>query len=434
VLGGLVTLGAIAGAFLIFNSDDDPGEPDPEPPVGTVAPETDDPAGSTILDADDRVGTSVAALELLPGDCINYDTTATNIETFDVVTCGTPHIAEIAAQLPYPAAGDAYPGVTELHNWAATPCRDATSDYLGAELSLTTFTSTTLVPELDEWNDGLTSVGCIVQTVGGGRLVESVEGRGSSYERDPDEVISRLLVGDCFLPRAPQTAFQLEPDDIVLLAPCDEAHDGLYFGRGELVAAPGEAYPGEEVVDEESIEICDAAFVASFGVPSDGLNYRYWTPDQIEWDDGDRGVHCAVLDENGLPTSLDYGAFEPMYLLPVGQCFAFGPEESVDALGLDDKVQPIDCSQPHHGEVFGLGELPATSDPFPGDEAADQEIQQICIDLFTTYVGISPFDSTSGDFRYWFPSQAGWEANDLRWACALVTDDPLTGSIEGTNT
>ncbi|MGI9614851.1 MAG: septum formation family protein [Acidimicrobiales bacterium] len=435
VLGGLVTLGVVMGAFLFFSSNDEPDEPEPEPQtlVDPNPTEEDEPAEPTTPDPDARIGTSVTGLELLAGDCINYDASAIDIETFDVVTCGTPHLAEIAAQLPHPDAGGSYPGVEELHSWSGTPCRDASSDYLGTDVLATTFTSTTLVPDAGEWSDGLTSVGCLIQAADGARIIESIEGRGSSYARETETAINRLRPGDCFLPIAPQAAFDLGADDIVSLAACGSDHDGLFFGRGVLTGATSTAYPGEEAVDQESIEICDAAFVGFFAVPSDGLNYRYWTPNQSQWDGGERAVECALLDEAGLPPTPDYGAFEVMFDLPIGQCFEFGPEETVDLLRLDDRVKPVDCTQPHNGEVFGLGELAATTDPFPGDEVADEQIKQTCIDVFTGYVGISPFESNNGDFRYWFPSQTGWEAGDLRWACALVTDDTRTGSIEGAN-
>ncbi len=433
VLGGLATLAAIVGGFLILSSDDDAPEPDPQALVDPDPTETSDPAnteGTTESTVPDRIGTAVTGLELLPGDCINYDPASTSIETFDVVTCGTPHLAEIAAQLPHPDAGGPYPGAAELHSWASGPCNDASSEYLGTDLLATTFTSSTLVPEADEWVEGLTSVNCLILVADGDRIIESVAGRGSSYRRETETAINRLRAGDCFLPKPPQTAFDLGADDIVALAPCNEAHDGLFFGRGE---ATGTTYPDVDELDTQGIEICDAAFSQFFAVASDGLNYRYWTPSQTQWEAGERTVECAVLDENGLPTSLDYSTYQVMFLLPIGQCFEFGPEENVEFLRLDDQVRPVDCAQPHNGEVFGLGELPATSEPFPGDEVVDQQVQDLCIDLFASYVGISPFDSVSGDFRYWFPSEAGWEAGDQRWACALVNDEPATGSIAGTN-
>ena len=431
VLGGLVTLAAITGGFLLFGSGDDP-EPEDPPPIDVVPeePDEEEPEGPEI---DERIGSSVTGLELQAGDCINYDNTVASIETFDIVTCGTPHLAEISAVLPHPDASGPYPGVDELLNWSATPCQEASSEYLGTDVLATTFVSNTLLPDLDEWNEGLTSVSCLIQATDDARIIESVAGRGTSYERDTEVAVNRLRAGDCFLPTPPQNAFDLAADDIVMLAPCNDAHDGLFFGRGDLVGATGAPYPGIDQVDEDSIEICDAAFESYFGVPAEGLNYRYWTPSESRWTNGERMVHCAVLDEQGLPTSLNYLTFDAMFRLPIGQCFVFGPEESVETLRLDDWVDPVDCSQPHNGEVFGLGELPPTSDPFPGDDAADQQIQETCIDLFTSYVGISPFDSANGDFRYWFPSEAGWESGDLRWACALVTDETQTGSIAGTN-
>jgi len=429
VLGGLVTLAAITAGFLFFGSNDDPDIVEPQPLANPASTEPGEPDERT---TEDRVGTSVTGLGLLDGDCINYDQNAVDIESFDIVTCTTPHLGEIGAILDHPEPTAVFPGLVELYSWSVTTCREATTSYLGTEIIATTLDSVTLLPDEEEWNDGLTSVSCVIQSSDGSRLIEGLEGRGSSYPRETEVAINDLRVGDCFLPQPPLGAFDLRADDIVDLANCDGAHDGLFFGRGDLSAAASAPYPGADEVDADSIVICDAAFSQYFGVLSDGLNYRFWTPGELQWNNGERTVHCSIIDEAGLPTVFNFAAFQRMAELPIGSCFVFGPEETVELLRIDDRVEPVDCAQPHNGELFGLDELPVTSDPFPGDDALDQQVQQLCIDLFTDYVGRSPLESVSGDFRYWYPSRTGWETNDLRWACALVIDDKQSGSIEGT--
>lgn len=433
VLGGLLALGILTGVGVWLTA----GSGDEEPPPDTVAladdveeSATESTPPSTVAE---RIGTTVDGLGLLSGDCINYDQTATSVTSFDVVACGTPHVAEIAGQAEHPDAGAGFPGVDELHTWGLEQCQGSSAEFLGTDVLETSLVVNTLVPDFNEWGLGLTSVSCLIQAADGSRLIESVAGRGSSYPRSAAVVVAGLRPGDCFLPGPGLTAYELGIDDSVELTPCNVAHDGLFFGRGLVDGDAGDAFPGQDLVDDEGIAICNSEFTRYFGVTHEGFNYRFWSPDQALWDGGDRTIHCAVMDEAGLPTTLDFAAFRPMFSLPIGQCFVFGPEESTDVMRLDDQVEPVDCGQQHHGQLFGFGNLPATSDPFPGSDPLDEQIAQECIALFTDYVGVSPFDSVSGDFIYWFPNETGWASGDLRWACALLTDELRTGSIEGTN-
>ncbi|MDH3681243.1 MAG: septum formation family protein [Acidimicrobiia bacterium] len=427
VLGGLLTLGIVTGAAVLFTGGDDPepeAQADPEEPATTPEP----PSAS-----DDRIGTSVAGSDLLTGDCINFEAVGNSTTTFDIVSCGTPHLAEITSQAEHPDAGGGFPGVDELHLWGDDRCRQATSDFLGTAVLETTFESRTLVPDFADWSNGLYRVSCLVSAADGARLIESVQGRGASYPRSTEVAVNRLRAGDCFVPTDGLTAFDLGSNDIAVLTPCNGPHDGLFFGRAVLDFGIGVAFPGQETVDAEAIELCDTEFTRYFGVTHEGFNYRFWTPDQALWNVDDRNVYCAVIDEKGLPATLDLASFQPLYSLSIGQCFVFGPEEGTDTLGLDDQVEPVGCDQQHHGQLFGYGELEPTGEPFPGADLLDEQIAEDCIALFTNYVGISPFDSAMGDFIYWFPNESGWEADDLRWACALLTDDLRVGTIEGAN-
>lgn len=428
VLGGLLALALVTGTAVILTRDDGAPEDDPtrsEP--GHGGPE------ATSVGIDPRIGSTVGGIGLLSGDCIDFDGIAGNIDAFDVVSCETPHVAEVTAQVEHPDAGRAFPGFDELARWSADRCRSSTEAFIGADVLETTLAAITLVPDFDDWAGGLFRVSCLVTAADGGRLTESVRGKGDAYPRSTQVVVGRLRPGDCFDPGPGLTAFQLGADDLALLADCGAPHDGLFFGRAVLAFGPAEPFPGIELIDERANELCDAEFARFFGVQPSGLNYRFWSPDEQSWNLDDRTVHCAVMDERGLSPNLDFTGFRPMFELPVGQCFLFGPEETAEALGLDDRVEPVDCSGEHHGELFGHGELEPTGEPFPGIDALDTEIAERCIDLFTDYVGITPFDSVSGDFVYWYPNETGWGDGDLRWACALLTDETSTGSIAGTN-
>ena len=441
VPGGLLVLGIVTGVALLLTSGND--EPEAEPQAllddqtesddqtDTSDPGVADPDADPDPAATDRIGTSVDGLGLLTGDCINFDPNAASVTQFDIVACETPHIAEISAQAEHPDAGGGFPGVDELHLWGGERCRTASSEFLGTDVLGTTLEATTLVPDFSEWGAGLTSISCLVRAADGARLIESVEGKGASYPRSTEVAVDRLRAGDCFVPGPGQTAYELGVNDITMLTSCNEPHDGLFFGRALLDFGPTAAFPGAETIEAEAIELCNTAFTRYFGVVHEGFNYRFWSPDEALWNLDDRTVHCAVIDENGLPIPLDFASFRPMFDLEIGSCFVFGPEETSADLRLDDQVEPVDCGAQHHGQIFGSGSLPDTDEPFPGSEALDTQIADECIELFTGFVGISPFDSESGDFIYWFPNETGWETDDLRWACALLTDELRVGSIEG---
>ena len=431
VLGGLVVLGAIAAGALWFTGGDDQPEPTIQPLVGGDST-TSSPAETTVATVD-RIGTTIGALDLRTGDCLNYEANNGSVTEFDVVSCDTPHLVEIAAQHAHPGAGGGFPGVGELLAWGTEPCTVSAQEFLGVDVSQTTLTSSTLVPDFAEWSDGVHSISCLIGDADGGTLSESVSGKGSSYPRSSDVIVSQLRRGDCFLPAGGLTAFELGVSDLTTVTPCTGPHDGLFFGRAELDSNPDAPFPGEDVVDVDGLELCNNEFTDYFGLPHDGFNFRYWTPVELQWTSQDRTVHCAIIDERGLPANLDFASFRPMFQLPVGQCFLLAPEETPETMGLDDQAEPVDCSQEHNGEVFGLGELPSTSDPYPGADALDEQTAQTCVEIFTGYVGISPFDSTSGDFFYWYASDTGWDNGDLRWACALLTEETSTGTIEGTN-
>lgn len=434
VLGGLVVLGLLAaGALVLANRDDgdDTATGDTATSSTTEASTTTTEATTTTTES--RVGTSVSGLELATGDCINYDTTGDNIETFDVVTCGTPHLAEIAAQVEHPDAGGAYPGVEGLLGFGSRECLPAVEEFLGVSAAETSLVSNPLVATNEEWSDGLTSVSCLVGSADGDLLIESVEGRGSSYARDTESAVEALRTGDCFDPQPGVDAFSLVLSDTVQIVSCTEDHAGQYFGQGEVNAGDGASYPGLETLDTDAVAACDRAFRAYYGLDPAGVNYRFWSPTETDWNNGERTIHCALIDPDGIAGDLDLAALQPMVSLPIGSCFLYGPAETSESLGIDDRVETIDCADGHEGQLFGFGELSSDGGAFPGSDVVDSQVLDLCVARFEDYVGLSPFDSEFGDFIYWFPNQTGWADGDLRWACALLTDEPQAGSIEGAN-
>ena len=108
-----------------------------------------------------------------------------------------------------------------------------------------------------------------------------------------------LRIGDCYDPVE-------DADDGSLLAaiivPCEEPHRAEIFGLEDLPGGPDAPFPGVVAVDDEAIDLCDAAFEAYVGVALDNSRYSYvyYTPTDQSWAGGDRVVMCSV-DDRGRP-------------------------------------------------------------------------------------------------------------------------------------
>ena len=104
-----------------------------------------------------------------------------------------------------------------------------------------------------------------------------------------------LRVGDCYEPVE-------DADDQTLLAaiivPCEQPHPNEVFGLGDLAGDADAPFPGVESVDDDAIDLCDAAFDSYVGVALDNSRYSYvyYTPTEESWAGGDRVVMCSVED------------------------------------------------------------------------------------------------------------------------------------------
>lgn len=424
VVGGLAALGLLAGGAYALMSGGDDGRTDT---TGTTT------ASSVVTSttANPRIGTSVSGKELQPGDCVNFDNTGAVITTFAVVACTTPHLAEIAGQVEHPEAGSTYPGGDQVTLYARDRCTAISTAYLGGDVLDTTLSETTLVPDFNDWSGGLYRSSCIIWRVDQSNLTESVKDKVKGYPRSTASVlVGRLKPGDCFEPITETSALDIGRTSSVKVVDCTQTHRGVFFGRGFLPNPSADPYPGDEAVTTASVAKCDEVFLAWFGVPAPGINYRYWHPDQTTWTTGDRQVDCVVLDPEAVPYPLDFKSYQPMYDLAVGTCFLLPPDETRDSLGLDDKVQAVDCATQYNGQVFYTGDSPAASG-YPGDAALDKQTLDTCLASFKSFVGIDATSSAVGDFLYWFASEAGWGAGDYRTACAVVVDEGRTGSTQG---
>jgi hypothetical protein len=121
-----------------------------------------------------------------------------------------------------------------------------------------------------------------------------------------------------------------------------------------------------------------------------------------------------------------------IHSLTVGQCLLGA--ELVDGDIGDGLIEVVDCSLPHHAEVFHVSafEDPAGA-PYPGDEQARNTTLARCHPAFDAYVGQIWAESRLG-FTYVYPFDFEWEANDRLVLCYLWDrlGQTLTGSMAGT--
>lgn len=122
-----------------------------------------------------------------------------------------------------------------------------------------------------------------------------------------------------------------------------------------------------------------------------------------------------ALAETGPPT--EPGEFT------VGECV-----DLVGAGGMVDRVDVVDCAEPHYGEVFVAEVLAGIA--YPGDDELADRADGRCRMAFEDYVG-EPLRTSAYGFDWLLPSEAGWRSGDRELVCLVVDwdGDPLVGSV-----
>lgn len=105
--------------------------------------------------------------------------------------------------------------------------------------------------------------------------------------------------------------------------------------------------------------------------------------------------------------------------LLVGDCLA-NP-----GYGLVERVETIDCSQPHDLEVFTIARVTDVL-VYPGDYELNRIVDEACFLTFDGYVG-APFGTSSYDFSFIAPSADSWTiTGDRTYYCLLGTPGVAT--------
>lgn len=138
------------------------------------------------------------------------------------------------------------------------------------------------------------------------------------------------------------------------------------------------------------------------------------------------------------------GAFETdersVYELAVGDCVDLSGALETSEAGDVESDRPIgglpivDCSLPHDGEVYHLGDI-ERFDEYPGRRAVRTHVELLCTGApFTDYVGVDYIDSEFGLYSL-SPTGDAWSDGDRGYICIATGFDgeSLVGSVRGSN-
>jgi hypothetical protein len=115
--------------------------------------------------------TKSAVFSLKAGECIDP-----NGQTATVVSCGTPHDAEVFATFALP--GSKWPGTAAVGTAASSGCSSRLSAYLNPQLAIS-LSSTYIYPDAVAWQAGTRTVICEVRATQG-QLTGSVQGANAT--------------------------------------------------------------------------------------------------------------------------------------------------------------------------------------------------------------------------------------------------------------
>ena len=110
--------------------------------------------------------------------------------------------------------------------------------------------------------------------------------------------------------------------------------------------------------------------------------------------------------------------------LVVGECI-----EDVQIQNLVDGLDyaTTSCDGPHDNEVYYVAEYP--EGPYPGEEAIEADVSNVCLAAFEPYVG-RDYESSALEYVYFWPYEDRWNAELRFGVCFLfhLEGTPLTGS------
>jgi Septum formation len=103
-----------------------------------------------------------AVFGLRAGECLN---TSPNGLSFTILSCATPHDAEVFAT--FSLAGSSWPGSAVVQQQANSGCADRIAGYLNPQLLTAGLTQQFVYPDQDAWQAGVRTVVCEVSSATG---------------------------------------------------------------------------------------------------------------------------------------------------------------------------------------------------------------------------------------------------------------------------
>jgi len=101
--------------------------------------------------------------------------------------------------------------------------------------------------------------------------------------------------------------------------------------------------------------------------------------------------------------------------LQVGDCIILPSEDQFD------EVRRLDCTAPHDGEIFFVGDHPGGD--FPSDESFDSFVDEQCLPAFAAFTGSAFDDQDVLDIGWFTPTEGSWENGDREVSCHLSPID-----------
>lgn len=100
-----------------------------------------------------------------------------------------------------------------------------------------------------------------------------------------------------------------------------------------------------------------------------------------------------------------------VFSLEAGQCF-----DDPDNFEEVSNVPIVECSEPHHNEVYDVFELPDGA--YPGIISVEMTAEDACLAGFEPFVGLD-YASSQWDIGYLYPTPDTWENGDREVVCMV---------------
>lgn len=199
---------------------------------------------------------------------------------------------------------------------------------------------------------------------------------------------------------------------------CAERHTAMTYAVGSLPEELDDADYESEEVGAFAFATCSKKFVKLLGVDESlamrtVLSWAWFRPSQEAWDDGARWYRCDVVG-GGSQT-------EELIDLPIDvKGLMKRPDDDwlVCAAGATvDGAVKLPCSQAHDWRAVSTIKLGETTDPYPGDAAAEATTKDYCSQSVGAWLGY-PVDY---DYGYTWFHEAEWNAGNRRSVCWAKT-------------